>query len=105
MLRMITNMDTLGRIPLEEGSARHREVYLTTHNTHKRQDIHAPRGIRTPDPSNPAVTDPRFRMRGHRDRPGSIPGLENARLKATIHLTLCIPHGFVAVTQKYETPA
>jgi len=92
-------------ILLEEGLARHREVYLTTHNTHKRQDIHVLRGIRTRYSSNPAGTDPRFRMRGHRDRPGSNPRLENARLKATVHLTLCIPYGFVAVTQKYETPA
>ena len=28
---------TLGRIPLEEWSARRRDLYLTTHNTHKRQ--------------------------------------------------------------------
>ena len=63
------------------------------------------RGIRTRNPSNPAVTDPRFRVCGHRDRPGSIPGLENAKLKATVHLILCITYGFVTATQKYETPA
>ena len=45
------------------------------------------------------------RMHGQRDRPGNIPGLENAQLKVTVHLTLCIMYGFVAVTQKYETPA
>jgi hypothetical protein len=28
---------TLGRTPLGEWSARHRDLYLTTHNTHKRQ--------------------------------------------------------------------
>jgi hypothetical protein len=28
---------TLGRTPLNEGPARHRDLYLTTHNTHKRQ--------------------------------------------------------------------
>ena len=28
---------TLGRIPLEEWSARRRDLYLTRHNTHKRQ--------------------------------------------------------------------
>jgi hypothetical protein len=28
---------TLGRTPLDEGPARRRELYLTTHNTHKRQ--------------------------------------------------------------------
>jgi hypothetical protein len=28
---------TLGRTPLDEGPARHRDLYLITHNTHKRQ--------------------------------------------------------------------
>jgi hypothetical protein len=28
---------TLGRTPLDEGTARRRDLYLTTHNTHKRQ--------------------------------------------------------------------
>jgi hypothetical protein len=28
---------TLGRTPLGEGPARRRDLYLTTHNTHKRQ--------------------------------------------------------------------
>ena len=28
---------TLGRTPLDEGSARRRDIYLTTHNTLKRQ--------------------------------------------------------------------
>jgi hypothetical protein len=32
---------TLGRTPLDEGPARRRDLYLTTHNTHKR-DIHSP---------------------------------------------------------------
>jgi hypothetical protein len=28
---------TLGRTPLDDGPARRRDLYLTTHNTHKRQ--------------------------------------------------------------------
>ena len=28
---------TVGRTPLDEGSARRRDLYLTTHNTHNRQ--------------------------------------------------------------------
>jgi hypothetical protein len=40
-LRLITLRDThthtLGRIPLDEGSVRRRDLYLTKHNTHKRQ--------------------------------------------------------------------
>jgi hypothetical protein len=35
---------TLGRTPLDECSARRRDLYLTTHNAHKR--IHTPGGIR-----------------------------------------------------------
>ena len=58
---------TLGRTPLDERSARRRDLYLTTHNTHK-TDIHAPGGIRTRNPSKRAVADPRLRPRGHWDR-------------------------------------
>jgi hypothetical protein len=37
---------TLGRTPLDEWSARRRDLYLTTYSTHKR-NIRAPSGIRT----------------------------------------------------------
>jgi len=42
---------TLGRTPLDEWSARRRDLYLTTHNTqHSQQtNIHSPGGIRTQD--------------------------------------------------------
>jgi hypothetical protein len=36
---------TLGKTPLEEGSARRRDLYLTTHNTHKRQTSMSPVGL------------------------------------------------------------
>jgi hypothetical protein len=39
---------TLGRAPMDEWSAQCIEVYLTTHNTHKR---HASKGIQTHTPS------------------------------------------------------
>ena len=32
-----THTHTLGRTPLDEGSTRHRALYLTTRNIHKRQ--------------------------------------------------------------------
>ena len=32
-----TRKHTLGGSPLDEGSARRRDLYLTTHSTHKRQ--------------------------------------------------------------------
>ena len=48
---------TVGRAPLDEWSARRRDLYLTTHNTHNRQNIHAPGGIRTHDLSRRAAAD------------------------------------------------
>ena len=57
---------TVGRTPLDEWSARSRDLYLTTHNTHNRQHIHAPGGIRTHDLSRRAATD--LRPRGQWDR-------------------------------------
>jgi hypothetical protein len=52
---------TLGRTALDEGSARHRGLYL--HNTQHPQeaDMHAPRGITTPNPSKRTAADPRQR--------------------------------------------
>jgi hypothetical protein len=36
---------TLGRTPLDEGPARRRDLYLTTHNTHKRHASMPPVGF------------------------------------------------------------
>ena len=67
---------TRAMTPLDERSAHRRDVYLATHNTHKRQiDIHAPGGIRTRNPNNRAATDPHLRPRGYWDRPKFISGL------------------------------
>ena len=35
----IKNTHTLGRTPLDEGSVRRRDLYLTTHNIHKRHPL------------------------------------------------------------------
>ena len=48
---------TVGRTPLDEWSARRRELYLTTHNNHKRQTAMAPGGIRTHNLSRPTPLD------------------------------------------------
>ena len=61
LLRLFTLNDThmhshsLGRAPLDEGSARRRELYLTTHNTHKSQISMLPTGFETaiPDSEGP----------------------------------------------------
>jgi hypothetical protein len=57
---------TLGRIPLDEGPARLRDLYLTTYNTRDRHP--SPGGIRTHNTSKQAATDPRLQPRGHWDR-------------------------------------
>jgi hypothetical protein len=46
------------RNPLDEWSARRKDLYLKTHNTYNRQDIHAAGGIRTHNPSKRATADP-----------------------------------------------
>src|SRR5215470_10652774 len=56
----------VGRTPLDEGSARHRDLYLTTQTLYKK-NIHAPGGIRTHDPSKRSAADLRLRPRGHWD--------------------------------------
>jgi hypothetical protein len=58
----------VGRTPLDEWSARHRDLYPTTHNTPNSQDIRAPGGIRTRNLSRRAAADLRLRPRGHWDR-------------------------------------
>jgi len=65
----LNDIQTVGKSPLDEGSARRRNLYLTTHNTHNRQPIMAPVGIRTHNPSKQAATDLRLRLRDLRDRP------------------------------------
>jgi hypothetical protein len=51
----LTGHTTLGRTPLNERSARRRDLYLTTHTT-LTTDIHAPGGIQTHNPSKQAVS-------------------------------------------------
>ena len=62
---------TLGRTPLDEWSARRRDVYLTPYNT---TGIHSAGEIRTRNPNKRAAADPRLKPCGHRDRlrPGIV---------------------------------
>ena len=48
---------TLGTTPLNERLARCRDLYMTTHNIYKRQDIHTTGGIRTHNLSRRAAAD------------------------------------------------
>ena len=60
---------TLGRTPLDEGSARRRDLYVTTHNTYDKETYMLTGWFRTRNPSKRAAADPRLRPRGHWDRP------------------------------------
>ena len=53
---------TVGRTPLDKWSARHRVLYLATHNTHNRQTD--PGWVRTHNLSRRAAADLRLRPRG-----------------------------------------
>ena len=53
-MHLITLNDThaIGRTSLDEGSARRRDLYLITHNTHKRQTSMPPAGFETAIPAS-----------------------------------------------------
>jgi hypothetical protein len=80
---------TLGTTPLDEWSARRRDLYLTTHNTHNRQTSMPPGGIRTHNPSKQAAADPRLRPLGHWDRLSSTYIDLNMRKSHTLQFRYC----------------
>ena len=59
---------TVCRTPLDEWSARRRDLYLTTHNTHNKQTSMPPGGIWTHDLSRRAAADLLLRPHGYWDR-------------------------------------
>jgi hypothetical protein len=59
---------TVGRTPLDEWWVCRRDLYLTTHKTHKRQTTMPRGGTRTHNPNKLAAAEPRLRPRGNRDR-------------------------------------
>ena len=64
---------TLSGIPLDERSARRRDLYLKTHNTHERRTFISLGGIKYRNSSKRAAADPRLRRRGHRYRQSLLP--------------------------------
>jgi len=64
--RSETHTPTFGRTPLDEWTARHRDLYWRY--TIRTANIHAPGGIRTRNPSKRASADSRLRPHGHRNR-------------------------------------
>jgi hypothetical protein len=60
--------NTVSRTPLDEWSARRRDLYLTNTRHSQQTNIYAPGGILTRNPSNWAAADPRLRPLDHWDR-------------------------------------
>jgi len=56
---------TFGRTPLDEWSARRRDLYLTTHNTHYRHTSNPHGWIQDCKPSKRKAAHPRLSLRGH----------------------------------------
>ena len=59
---------TIGRNPLDQCSARRRDLYLDNTQHSQETDIHATGGIRTYNSSKRTAAEPRLRPRGHWDR-------------------------------------
>jgi len=64
----VTHTQTLGRIPLDVGSARRRDLHLTNRSTHKRQTSVPPAWFEPTIPAGWAAADPHHRPRSHRNR-------------------------------------
>jgi hypothetical protein len=60
---------TLRRTPLDQWSARRRDLYLTIHNTHKRQTSMPPARLEPTIAATVRAPNPRLTPRGHWDRP------------------------------------
>ena len=65
---------TVGRTPLDEWSARRRDLYLYNTQHSQQTNIYAPDGIRTHDLSRRAAADLRLRSRGYWDRHNLVGG-------------------------------
>jgi len=77
----------VGRTPLDEWSARRRDLYLTTHDTHNRQTSMPPVGFEPHDLNWRAAADRSLRPRGHWNRHiQSVPG---GRDKTSGECSLC----------------
>ena len=63
---ILTGHNTIGMTPLDDWSARRRDLYLTLHKTQKKH-VHTSIGIRTRNPSKRAAADQRFNW-GQRNR-------------------------------------
>jgi len=101
-----TRRITVGRTPLDAWSARRRDLYLTTHNTHNRQTSMPADVIRTHNLSRRAAADPRLRPRGHWYRRRSVYSSLNtciltAQCLTSFQIRTCF---FTFVSKTYRLP-
>ena len=87
--------NTVGRTPLDERSARSRDLYLTTHTQNSQQsNAHVPGGIRTHNLNRRPAADLRLRPLGCWDRLGqnvltpNLPAERNELIRNTHYLFL-----------------
>jgi hypothetical protein len=73
-----THTYTIGRTPLDEGSGSPSELYLTKHNTHKRQKSYHGR-IRTRNPGKRLGADPSLGLRVH---PYGLSRIRSTKIKS-----------------------
>jgi len=87
---------TVGRTPLDEWSARRRDLYLTTHNTHKKQTSTPPEGFEPTVPASDRRTTP-YTARPPGPTQKYLPYKNNKQCIATkLHIT----HFYVYFIQK-----
>jgi hypothetical protein len=94
---------TVGRTPLDEWSARRRDVYLTTHtqNSHE-TNIHTPGGNRTRNLSRRVVADLRLRPCGHWDRRlKGVHGSNTKLMTGMFNLNICLIESFYPLLKPF----
>jgi len=73
-----------GRAPLDEWSARIRDLYLTTRNTYNRHTSLPPRWYSNPQSQQRKAADPRLRPRGRWDRLFFV--MENVKIYCVVRI-------------------
>jgi hypothetical protein len=82
---------TVGRTPLDEWSARRRDLYLTTYNSYNKITSKLQVFIRTHDLSRQTAADLRLRPRGHWDRLGDVWQIDKSNLMIVFQtLKVCV---------------
>jgi hypothetical protein len=97
--RSHTHARAVGRTPLDEQSARRRDLYLTTQHS-QQTGTHAPGGIRNPNPSKQSAADPRPRPIGHWDRQIQISCI---KFWEQMHLQCTLPINWLFDTKRAFT--